>query len=121
MNNVFKSIVNSTKFEGTEDGLGFVISTGDKAAAVTGKTLKIAILQDDDNKEVIVVGYIPTSEEESSAAFGLIIYEDGTITLNGKQVKIIKTEFNTHEEAVNTLETGEEYYIAGDNGVYRKV
>lgn len=120
MSQTFKLIAQSNKFEGTSEGLGFIISPEDKAVGLTGNTLKIGVIQDEEGTETIIIGYVPSPEEDPNAGFGIAISQDGTVILKGLKLKVFKTEFATHEEAVTALEDGEEYYIAGDNGVYRK-
>lgn len=52
---------------------------------------------------------------------GIIVTDNGeTIYITSSKVVILRPKFNSHSEADALLVSGQEYYLNGDRGVYRK-
>ena len=52
---------------------------------------------------------------------GIVVTDNGeSIYINASKVVILRSKFNSHAEADAELATGQEYYLNGDRGVYRK-
>lgn len=92
------------------------VAVTSEAVGLIGKTIFSAITEDD-GKEKIFIGNV----DESGSFSGLIVEEGGkTVVINANNVLIIKPSFNSHLEADAALQKGQEYYLIGDRGVYRK-
>ena len=92
------------------------VAVTSEAVGLIGKTIFSAITIDD-GKEKIFIGNV----DESGSFSGLIVEEGGkTVVINANNVLIIKPSFNSHLEADAALQSGQEYYLIGDRGVYRK-
>lgn len=92
------------------------VAVTSEAVGLIGKTIFSAITVDD-GKEKIFIGNV----DESGSFSGLIIEEGGkTVVINAESVLILRPKFNSHSEADALLVSGQEYYLNGDRGVYRK-
>jgi alanine dehydrogenase len=93
----------SIGFALTPDGVGIVSNTG-----------KVVIVKTETG-ELIVIG---NTEDEIK---GIRVTGDGKIVfINADTIVILRKTFASHSEADAELQVGEEYYLLGDRGVYRK-
>lgn len=93
----------SIGFALTPDGVGIISNS---AHVVVVKT---------EIGELIAIGNV---EDEIK---GIRVTGDGEIVLiNATTIVISRKTFNSHSEADAALQGGEEYYLQGDRGVYRK-
>lgn len=116
-------IVNIIKLpiaELNESEIGYVNSPEDKLAGIVSPTLGLYVLKTESGENMVVVGKIEPLEEGGLNILGLIVHDNGKVAIGGK-IFLQKKAFDTHEAALNSLESGEEYYLEGDNNVYRKV
>jgi hypothetical protein len=93
----------SIGFALTPDGVGIVSNTG-----------KVVVVKTETG-ELIAIGNI---EDEIK---GIRVTGDGKIVfINADTIVILRQTFASHAEADAALQVGEEYYLQGDRGVYRK-
>lgn len=101
-------------------GKGMFASITDDAVGIMAETLVIGIGNDDDGKNIIVIGAPNELEDSEDMPKGIIVTRDGTILLNSERVFIQRAEYGSHAEADLALLKGQEYYLIGDRNLYRK-
>lgn len=114
-------IIKQSFAELNEAGIGYVNSVEDKGAGIISDTLSVFVLKTESGENMIVVGSMEPKEEGGFDIKGLVVHDNGKVALGANQIFVQKKEFDSHEDATNALEKGEEYYLAGDNNVYRRV
>lgn len=87
------------------------------AVGLISKGATIALVKGDSASNVIAI----IGNTSGDSPIGLFVSADGqTLTINSNVVVISRKTFNSHGQADVALQTGEEYYLAGDRLVYRK-
>lgn len=67
--------------------------------------------------ESAYIGYSAEGEDFKS----IFVTNGGkTVVINAESVIILRPKYNSHAEADSALLSGQEYYLNGDRGVYRK-
>lgn len=112
-------IVKQTVLELNDSNIGYVNSPEDKVAGISSPSLKIYVLETETGERMAVVGDVEPTATGLNVK-GVLVHDNGKVVIGGK-VHVLKQEFTTHEAAIESLESGEEYYLQGDNNVYRKV
>lgn len=70
-----------------------------------------------EGKESAYIGFSAEGEDFT----GIYVTDGGkTVFINAERVLIVRPKFNSHAEADSALLSGQEYYLNGDRGVYRK-
>lgn len=88
----------------------------DEAVGIVGTSVFCAI-SEFENKENLYIG----NSAENNGFKGIIVTDGGeTVLILASKIIIIRPSFNSHAEADAQLTSGQEYYLNGDRGVYRK-
>lgn len=114
-------VIKQSFAELNEAGIGYVNDVESKGAGIVSETLSVFVLKTESGENMIVVGSMTPKEEGGFDIKGLVVHDSGKVVIGANQVFVQKKEFESHEDATNALEKGEEYYLAGDNNVYRRV
>jgi len=97
-----------------KDSISLIVSQD--IVGFLGKELVSSMGHKDETEAYYIGNY-----DESDVFNGIIVYNKGKyIVISGSQIVILRKTFASHAEADESLLGGEEYYIAGDRGVYRK-
>jgi hypothetical protein len=99
--------------------IGYVNSPEDKLAGIVSSTLSITVLKTETGENMVIVGKVEPTPTGLDIQ-GIVVHDNGKVAIGG-QIFVQKKEFATHEAANAALESGEEYYLAGDNNVFRKL
>lgn len=109
----------SAHLDVNQDNIGFAIYPEGAGLISQGYANVILYKLPDTGEVIAVVGNI--SDEEADLPKGLLVSGNGdTLYVTSATVIINRKSFNSHSEADDALEVGEEYFLKGDRSVYRK-
>ena len=109
------SIRLAPQFDINADSIGLAIMPNAAGVISLKSKAAIAIVKSDEG-ELLIVGN--TTEDFPK---GLIVTEKGdTLIINSPSVMILRPKFNSHSEADAELQSGQDYNLIGDRGIYTK-
>jgi len=108
----------SPQFEMNADSMGFAIHP-DGVGLISNGQASIVLYRIQETGDVIAV--IGNLEQDDDLPKGILVDGLGkTVMVTSDVILLNRKTFASHAEADEIAETGEEYYLEGDRGVYRK-
>lgn len=97
------------------DSQALVVSS--EAVGIVSNTIFSVVTKNTESIETAYIGYA----EEGQEFKGIYVTDGGKLVMiNADKIFIKKPTFQSHAEADAALESGQEYWLAGDRNVYHK-
>jgi hypothetical protein len=109
------------QIEMNADSIGFIIHP-DGVGIISQGEANVVLYEIRESGEVIaIIGSLDNVDELYDVPKGIVVSGQGDKVIITSDIVVIKRKtFASHAQADESLEPGEEYYLAGDRGVYRK-